>query len=123
MYVYDLDLFVTVQILDDTPAVPSLGKLCEEYGYTYKWANGQKPHQTKQEKTIPRKTEHFFVPLVVPVLSSNSGPLHRHRRTRQVHLQVQQQSEVTMRHHESGAIHQKPNTNEKRDNNRASGDR
>ena len=26
--VHDLDVFVTVQILDDTPAVPSLGKLC-----------------------------------------------------------------------------------------------
>ena len=32
--VHDLDLFVTVQILDDTPAVLSLGKLCEEHGYT-----------------------------------------------------------------------------------------
>ena len=32
--VHDLDLFVTVQILDDTPAVLSLGKLCEEHGNT-----------------------------------------------------------------------------------------
>ena len=31
VYVHDLDLFVTVQILDDTLAVPSLGKFCEEY--------------------------------------------------------------------------------------------
>ena len=31
--VHDLDLFVTVQILDDTPAVLSLGKLCEEHVY------------------------------------------------------------------------------------------
>ena len=29
-YVNDLDLFVTVQILEDTPAVLSLGKLCDE---------------------------------------------------------------------------------------------
>ena len=34
VYVYDLDLFVTVQLLEDTPAVLSLGKLCEEHGYT-----------------------------------------------------------------------------------------
>ena len=34
VYVHDLDLFVTVQILDDTPAVLPLGKLCEEHGYT-----------------------------------------------------------------------------------------
>ena len=32
--VHDLELFVKVQILDDTPAVLSLGKLCEELGET-----------------------------------------------------------------------------------------
>ena len=32
VYVHDLDLFVAVQLLDDTPAVLSLGKLCEENG-------------------------------------------------------------------------------------------
>ena len=49
---------------------------------------------------------------------------HRHRRTRQVHFQVQQQSEVTIRHQETGSIHQKTqNKNEKRDINRASGNR
>ena len=37
---HDLDLFVTVQLLEDTPAVLSLGKFCEEHGYTYGWANG-----------------------------------------------------------------------------------
>ena len=31
VYVYDLALFVTVQLLEDTPAVLSLGKLCEEH--------------------------------------------------------------------------------------------
>ena len=41
-YVHDLDLFVTVQILDDTPAVLSLGKLCEEHSYSCEWASGQK---------------------------------------------------------------------------------
>ena len=71
-YVHDLDLFVTVQILDDTPAVLSFGKLCEEHGYTYEWANGQRPHLTKQWKKILCKTE-IFVPLVAPGLSSNSG--------------------------------------------------
>ena len=28
----DLDLFVTVHLLEDTPAVLSLGRLCEEHG-------------------------------------------------------------------------------------------
>ena len=32
--VFDLDFFVTVQLLEDTLAVLSLGKLCEEHGYT-----------------------------------------------------------------------------------------
>ena len=33
VYVHDLDLFVTVQILEDTPAVLSLGTFCEDHGY------------------------------------------------------------------------------------------
>ena len=33
--VHDLDLFVTVQLLDETPAVLSLGKLCSEHGCSY----------------------------------------------------------------------------------------
>ena len=35
VYVHDLGLFVTVQLLEDTLAVLSLGKLCEEHGYSY----------------------------------------------------------------------------------------
>ena len=70
--VHDLDLFVTVQILGDTLAVLSLGKLIEEHGHTYEWTSGQKPHLTKQGKTIRCRTENF-VPLVLPGLSSNSG--------------------------------------------------
>ena len=72
VYVLDLDLFVTVQILDDTPALLSLGMLYDEHGYTHEWAIGQKPHMTKDGKKIICKTENF-VPLVVPGLSSNSG--------------------------------------------------
>ena len=34
VYVHDLGLFVTVQLLEDPPAVLSLGKLCEEHGYS-----------------------------------------------------------------------------------------
>ena len=35
VFVHDLDLFVTVQILGTTPAVLSLGKPREEHGYSY----------------------------------------------------------------------------------------
>ena len=58
VYVHDLDLFVTV-LLDEKPAVLSLGKLCEDHGYSYEWASGQKPHRTKQGKNILCKTESF----------------------------------------------------------------
>ena len=72
VYVHDLDLPVTVQILDDTSAVRSLGKRCEEHGYSCEWASGQKPHLTKQGKKIQGKTDNV-VPLVFPGFSSNSG--------------------------------------------------
>ena len=42
MYVHDLDLFVTMQLLEDTLAVLSLGKLCEDHGYSHEWVSGQK---------------------------------------------------------------------------------
>ena len=35
VYVQDLDQFVTVQLLDETPSVLSLGKLCSEHGYSH----------------------------------------------------------------------------------------
>ena len=60
--VCDLDLFATVHFIEDTPAVLSLGKFCEEHGHTFGWASGQKPHLTKQGRRILRKTENF-VPL------------------------------------------------------------
>ena len=41
VYVKHLDFFVTVMLLQETPAVLSLRKLCEEHGYTYHWKNGQ----------------------------------------------------------------------------------
>ena len=44
LYVKESDLFVPVKLLEDTPAVLSLGKLCEEHGYFYAWTNGQFQH-------------------------------------------------------------------------------
>ena len=45
VYVRELDLFVTVKLLEDTLAVLSLGKLCEDHGYSYHWTGGQKKPQ------------------------------------------------------------------------------
>ena len=47
VYVKELDRFLTMKVLEDTPAVLSLGKLCDENGYSYEWINGQKPHLIK----------------------------------------------------------------------------
>ena len=44
VYVKELDIFLTMKLLEDTPAASSLGKLCDEHGYSYEWVNGQKPH-------------------------------------------------------------------------------
>ena len=41
LYVKELDLFVTVKLLEDTPAVLPLGKLCEDHGYSNEWTSGQ----------------------------------------------------------------------------------
>ena len=71
VYVRELDLFVTVMLLENTPAVLSLGKLCEEFEYSYHWTSGQKPHLIKNGKKIHCDTPNH-VPFVVPGLSTSS---------------------------------------------------
>ena len=72
MYVKELDIFLTMKVLENTPAVLSLGKLCDENGYSYEWINGQKPHLIKDGIRIICNTENF-VPIVVPGLTSSSS--------------------------------------------------
>ena len=47
VYVKELEKFLTMEVLESTPAVLSLGKLCDENGYSCEWINGQKPHLLK----------------------------------------------------------------------------
>ena len=70
-YVKELDLFVTFMLFEETPAVLSLGKLCEDHGYTCHWTSGQKPHLTKNGKRIDCNVSNN-VPFVVPGLSASS---------------------------------------------------
>ena len=72
VYVKELDIFLTMKVLENTPAILSLGKLCGENGYSYEWINGQKPHLIKDGIRIICNTENF-VPIVVPGLSSSSS--------------------------------------------------
>ena len=72
VYVRELDIFLTMKVLENTPAVLSLGKLCDGNGYSYEWIKGQKPHLIKDGILIICNTENF-VPIVVPGLSSSSS--------------------------------------------------
>ena len=72
VYVKELDIFLTMKVLENTPAVLSLGKLSDENEYSYEWIHGQKPHLIKNGIRIPCNTENF-VPIVVPGLSSSSS--------------------------------------------------
>ena len=72
MYVKELDIFLTMKVLENTPAVLSIGKLCDENGYSYERINGQKPHPIKDGIRIICNTENF-VPIVVLGLTSSSS--------------------------------------------------
>ena len=72
VYVKELERFLTVKVLEDTPPVLSLGKLCDENGYSCEWINGPKPHLIKNGIRIQCNTENF-VPIVVPGLSTSSS--------------------------------------------------
>ena len=39
-----IGFFLTMKVLEDTPAVLSLGKLWDEHGRSCEWINGEKPH-------------------------------------------------------------------------------
>ena len=67
VYVKELEKFLTMKALQDTPAVLSLGELCDEHGYSHEWINGQKPHLVKNGIRIQCNTE-YFIPIVVPGL-------------------------------------------------------
>ena len=65
VYVKKLDSFVKVMLLEESPAVLSKGKVCEDHGHTYHWTSHQKQHLT----TNGKRTDCNFsnnVPFVVP---------------------------------------------------------
>ena len=70
--VKELDLFVTVMLLEETPAVLSVGKLCEDHGYACHWTSGQKPYLIRNGKRIDCNVSNY-VPFVDPGLSTSSS--------------------------------------------------
>ena len=81
VYVKELDIFLLMKVLENTPVVLSLGKFCDENGYSYEWINGQKTHLILNGIRIQCNTENF-VPIVVPGLSSSSSGSSSTSRTR-----------------------------------------
>ena len=72
VYLREMDFFVMVMLLENTLAVLSLGKLCEDHGESYHWTSGQKPHLTKNGKKIDCNMANY-VPFVVPGPSTSSS--------------------------------------------------
>ena len=72
VYVKESDLFVTLVLLDDTQAVLSLGKLCEDHEYSYQWTSGQKPPLINDGRQIKFNTANY-VSIVVLGLSTGSS--------------------------------------------------
>ena len=70
--VKELDLFVTVMLLEDTLAVLFLGKLCEDHAKNYHWTTGQKPHLIRSGRKIDCNTANH-VPFVVLVYRQSSS--------------------------------------------------
>ena len=76
VYVKELDM----KVLENTLAVLSLGKLCDENGYSYEWINRQKPHLIQDGIRIICNTGNFVL-IVVPGLSSSSSGSSSNLRT------------------------------------------
>ena len=72
VYVKEFDVFVKVMLREETPAVLSLEKLCDEHGYTFHCKSGQNPHLIKNGKRIDCNFSNC-VPFVVPGLSASSS--------------------------------------------------
>ena len=101
MYVHDLDLFVTVQLLEETLVVLSLGKLCEDFGFSKVSAIKNHDDQRVDDNFAKRTISYRFVfPVCPPILVAIR--LH-HRQCRICLQQVQSRSEVTDHAEETGA--------------------
>ena len=77
---------VTVMLVEDTPAVLSHGKLCEDHGNNYHWTSGSKPQLIKdgRGKNAARRATYPSLSLVyrqVFQLHLHLLLLHLHRRT------------------------------------------
>ena len=75
IYVREFEKLLTMIVLEDTPAVLSLGKLGDEHGYSYEWITGQKPHLIKNGIRIQCNTENFVLIVVLGLSTTSSSSL------------------------------------------------
>ena len=80
-FVKEKDILLTMKVLENTPTVLSLGKLCDENGCSFEWINGQKPHFTKTVFRYPatRKTSWLVIEFSPSLPSSTSTPSRQER--------------------------------------------
>ena len=88
VYVKELDIFLTMKVLENTPAVLSLGKLCDENGYSYEWINGQNHISLRTEFGLfaTRRTSFLLWFQACQVLPLDLHQLQGHLRNRRVIL-------------------------------------
>ena len=85
VYVKEFDILLTMKVLENTPAVLSLGKLCDENGYSYEWINGPKPHLIKNGIHLAtRRTSFLSWFQACQVRPLDLHRLQRHLRDRRV---------------------------------------
>ena len=132
VFVHDSNLFVTVRLLEETPASYRLVSFAKTTD-TPKSGSAVKCHGWPKMGRVlsARRTVSYLLSFQgYPQILEAFRLLHRHHRTRweerskqlletvrdllQVHLQGQYKSEVKEWHPETGAIHQKPETQLKR---------
>ena len=80
--VRELGLFETVMFLEDTPAVLSLGKLCQDHRNNYHWTSCQKSHHQKRQEDC--KTANNVL-VVVPWSYRQALQAHLHLLVQHLH--------------------------------------
>ena len=74
VFVHDLDLFATVQLLDQTPAILLLHQLGSKRGYSCEWKTAKLHNWQRLEKTITCTVDNSVL-LVVSRLSSYASSI------------------------------------------------
>ena len=63
IHVPALNIWIWAQLVEDCPAVLSLGTLCGKQGWNYEWKNGDHPTMSKGPTSITL-TPHHDVPMI-----------------------------------------------------------